>query len=134
VAASPPVGGDASGGEPEGVGRSAGVDIPWIIACLRLISSLRSDNFPGFRGPLVSFPLPGGGQVDAAQEHGELGGVELDRGVGRRTPRDLEGAGFEPLVPDHQAVGIPVKDFDAITSSIEKEEEVAGEELLVGEG
>jgi|GEM_PF-6077580 len=39
----------------------------------------------------------------------------------------LEGAGFEPFVPDGQAVAaIPVEDLDAVAVSVEEEEEVSG--------
>ena len=93
-----------------------------------------SGIFPDFLGPPVSFALTGVGQVDAAQEHGELGGLQLNGGAWGDTVGDLERAGFEPLVPDDQPVGVPMKHLDAITSSVEEEEEMTGEKVLLGEG
>jgi hypothetical protein len=41
---------------------------------------------------------------------------------------------YELLVPDDQAVGVPMKHLDAITPAVEEEEEMTGEEILLGKG
>jgi hypothetical protein len=82
---------------------------------------------------LVSFTLADGRQVDAAQEHGELRRLELDGGARSGLLGELKRSRLEPFVPDRQAVGVPVKDLDAIASAVEEEEEMAGEKILLGE-
>jgi hypothetical protein len=89
---------------------------------------------PDFLGVPVSLALSGGAQVDAAQGHGELGGVQFDGGAGGDAVGDLERSGLESLVPDDQPVGVPMEQLETITPSVEKEEEMAGEEFLFGEG
>jgi len=83
---------------------------------------------------LVSFPLPSGSQVDAAEEHGELSGLKLDRGACGGLAGELKGAGLKTFVPDCEASIVPIQQLDAITSLVEEEEEVTGEEILFGEG
>jgi hypothetical protein len=94
--------------------------------------------FPGifsdFLGTLVSFALSGVGQVDATQEHGKLGGIQLDGGASGDAVGDLKRAGLESLVPDDQTVGVPMKHLDAITPAVEEKEEMAGKEVLLGKG
>jgi hypothetical protein len=90
--------------------------------------------FPDSLGVPVSFALSSGAQVDAAQEHGELGGLQFDGGAGGDAVGDLKGSGLESLVPDDQPVGIPMKHLDTITSSVEEEKEMTGEKVFLGEG
>ena len=47
---------------------------------------------------------------------------------------DLERADFESLVPDRQAVTIPVENLDAIAASIDEQEQVAGGWILAKGG
>src|SRR4051794_32833914 len=88
---------------------------------------------PDSLGVPVSPALSSGAQVDAAQEHGELGGLQFNGGAGGDAIGDLKRSGLESLVPDDQPVGVPMKHLDAITASVEEEEEMAGEQVLFGE-
>src|SRR4051795_11780319 len=67
--------------------------------------------------------------VDPGEDHGELRRLELDA-VGFGGARHLEGSGLESLVPDGQAVTIEVEDLDAISASVDEEEEMAGQGVL----
>ena len=40
--------------------------------------------------------------------------------------RDLEGSGFESLVPEGQPITIEVEDLDPISTAVDEEEEMAG--------
>src|SRR5438034_399292 len=64
------------------------------------------------------------GQINARQQHGQLTGLEFHAlGVlpGRgQTKRAL----FEPLVPDRKAIGIPVKNLQAILAAADEQEQM----------
>src|SRR3712207_4695373 len=68
------------------------------------------------RGPAVARPGAGRGQVDAVEDQGrvrpaDLGGVAV-------AGREPEGALLQPLVPEGEAVPIPVEDLDAVAPPI----------------
>jgi hypothetical protein len=57
-------------------------------------------------------------QVDALDDGGHLGGGDLDTfALGRW---ETENAAFQVLRPDHITVAVPMEDFDAIATPIEK--------------
>jgi hypothetical protein len=88
--------------------------------------SLFSGNSAGVPVPLA---LPRTAEVDAGEEHGQLRRLEFDAivagGVGQ-----LEGSGFQPLVPDRQAVTVEVEDLEPIPTAVDEEEKMAGQKVL----
>src|SRR5262249_27252556 len=67
-------------------------------------------------------------QIDAIQEHGQVGSADLDAAVTARG-RELEAALFEPLVVDDEAVGVPKEQLEAVGDLVAKDEEMAGERI-----
>jgi hypothetical protein len=77
--------------------------------------------FPGSAGTLKALALTRALEIDPGENHRQLRRAQFDA-AGVRRAGYLEAAGFKSLVPDDQPVGVPVKDFDAITSPVEEEE------------
>ncbi len=73
---------------------------------------------------------PDAREVDAIEEHGELGGVELsgDRVFGQQWA--AEAAGLEALVEDDEAAVVPGEDLHAVTAAGDEDEVVAREDVL----
>src|SRR3954453_21810160 len=89
----------------------------------------RSSSFPDSTGVLEPLALACTPHVDPGEDHGELRRPEFDA-VGFGGAGHLEGSGLESLVPDGQAVTIEVEDLDAISASVDEEEEMAGQGVL----
>jgi hypothetical protein len=92
-----------------------------VLECWRNILGI----LKGGAGTGVADAPPGGVQVDAGQERGEIGGGHLDAigsGCG-----DAEGPALEPFGPDGQAVAVPIEDLDAIAPLVDEDEEMTGE-------
>ena len=71
---------------------------------------------------------PGAAQVDAFEDGGHLGGGDLDAavlGLGK-AERPL----LQPLVPERQAVAVPVEDLDPVAPAVPEDEEVPRERVL----
>ena len=68
--------------------------------------------------------------VDAVEQHRELGGIEA-RGDLRRVDRGQpEAALLETLVVDDEAAVVPGEDLRAVSAARDEDEEVAGEHVL----
>src|SRR3954467_12957350 len=66
-------------------------------------------------------------QHDAVEEHGQLGGADLQAGrpvAGRRG--EAKYACFKALIPQAPAVSFPGQNLQAITSSVTEDEPVTG--------
>jgi hypothetical protein len=61
----------------------------------------------------------------------ELAAIQLDAWVTFRGHRQLKSANFQSLVPNAKAVHIPEQNLDPISLSIKKQEQVAGQRVLV---
>jgi hypothetical protein len=67
-------------------------------------------------------------QIDALEDGGHLGGRDLDAIPPGR--RETEDATLQALRPHHAAIAVPREDYDAIATTIEKNEEMIGEWIL----
>jgi hypothetical protein len=81
---------------------------------------------------LASFDV---GQIDAVEQHGQLGGPNHQTMATHRGPLLVrwgkdEGAFFETLVLNGEAVAVPVQQFEAIAALAAKNEQVASERIL----
>ena len=56
-------------------------------------------------------------QIDAVEQHGQVGGADLDAVAAGWSGRKTEAAFFEAFVPDRQTVAIPLEDLDAVTAA-----------------
>src|SRR5262245_36138894 len=76
------------------------------------------------RGTTVAVPSPHAVPIHAVEQHGQLGGADLDaaRSFGRR---EVEGSLFQPLVPDGQPVAVPVQDLEPVAALVAEHEEMA---------
>ncbi len=68
-------------------------------------------------------------ELDSGEDHGEFRGLEFDAAASGGA-RDLEGSGFESLVPEGQPISIKVEDLDPIPTAVDEEEEMAGQRVL----
>lgn len=73
----------------------------------------------------ASHPL----HVDAVEQHGQLGGVHLERAPIAGEARRSKSATLEPLVIEDQAATIPKKDLAAVAAASQEDEQVPGEEI-----
>src|ERR1700728_3084480 len=77
-----------------------------------------------WHGPAITPPPFDAVQIDAVEQHLQVGGTHGDAAVGAEG--EAKGALFEPLVPDREAVLIPIEQLDAIGPLVAKDEQVAG--------
>ena len=86
--------------------------------------------------PTVALAPPRGGQIDPAQDQGQVGDGEFDpRGArelrgARGRLQALEATDLKSLVPDDQPVTVKIEDLDPIPATVEEEEEMAGQKVL----
>jgi hypothetical protein len=73
--------------------------------------------------------VPDAGHVDAVEDHGELGGRQLDPGGGGFGK--MITTGFQSLAPKTQTVAAPVQDFDPVGRSIGENEQMAAQRISV---
>src|SRR5271166_3246459 len=78
------------------------------------------------RRPPVAFPPLHALQIDAVQEHGQVGGADFDTGAAARCG-ELEAAFFETLVVDDEAVRVPEEQLETVAELVAEDEEVAGQ-------
>jgi hypothetical protein len=65
--------------------------------------------------------------IDAVEDHLQLAGRQLQTaGLGRG---EVEAALLQPLVPEAQAVAVPVQDLEAVGPAVEEDEQVARERI-----
>ncbi len=64
------------------------------------------------------------GEIDAIEEHLQLGGVQSDRRLELLERRRLEFALFKGFVDDEEAARVPGQDFELRAPFVEKNEEV----------
>jgi hypothetical protein len=98
--------------------------------------SPRAEAVPGeikttSTGTLVTPAPPCAGKIDAAQQHRQLRIVELDALLVARGSWQLKAADFQSFVPDAQAIAIPKQDLDAIATTVDEQEQMAGERILL---
>jgi hypothetical protein len=67
--------------------------------------------------------------VDAVEQHGQLGGVHLDRAAIAREARRSKSTELEPLVIEDEAATIPKQNLAAIAAAPQKNEQMPGEEI-----
>ena len=76
-----------------------------------------------------SFPLRQLGEIDAFQNHCQTRSGDLD-GLGITGHcRKTKGAGFEPFVPDGEAITVPVEHFHERVWALEKDEEMIAQRI-----
>lgn len=73
----------------------------------------------------ASHPL----HVDAVEQHGQLGGVHLDRAAIVGEAWRSKSAALEPLVVNDQASAVPKQDLAAVTTTPQEDEQMPGEEV-----
>jgi len=71
------------------------------------------------------------GEVDAVEEHGELGGVELSAQGALVELGQAEAALLEPLIEDDEAAAVPGEHLHPVPPPGDEDEEVAGEDVLL---
>ena len=74
------------------------------------------------------------GEVDAVQQHGELGGVELGAEGVLVELREAKAALLKALVEDDEAAVVPGEDLHPVPPPRDEDEEVAGEDVLLPAG
>ena len=67
--------------------------------------------------------------VDAIEQHGQLGGVHLNRTTIIGDARRAKAAFLQALVIENEAAAIPKQDFAAVASSPQKHEQMPGEQV-----
>ena len=67
--------------------------------------------------------------VDAIEQHGQLGGVHLDRAPVVSEAWSTKTAFLEPFVIDDEAAAIPKQDLAAVSSTPQKHEQMPGEQI-----
>ena len=67
--------------------------------------------------------------VDAVEQHGQLGGVHLDRAPVLSEPWCAKSATLEPFVIENEAAAIPKQDLAAVGSTPQKHEQMPGEQV-----
>lgn len=90
--------------------------------------------FAGLRGGPARLRLPGlralrSGDVEASEQHRELGAIEHDAVGTSDYAWHAKAATRESLVIDDKAAAIPEEHLHAIASSTDEDEEVAGERV-----
>jgi hypothetical protein len=83
---------------------------------------------PGRRKPL--FRSADTGDVDAVEQHRELGGIEARGNLRVADRRKAKTALLKALVVDDEAAVIPCENFRAVSSARDEDEKVAGEHVL----
>src|SRR6266581_807472 len=83
----------------------------------------------GGRRPLVAPRALDAVQIDAVEQHLQVGGADLDALSLSRGK--TEGAHFEPLVEDDETVFVPVEEFDAVSALIAEDEELTGKRVVL---
>jgi hypothetical protein len=94
-------------------------------------------NRPGVRGHLpgrsrITAIAFGGREVDAIEDHRELGGREFEFRVGGRGK--MVATAFESLTPQTQAVTTPVQDFEPIGGAVGEDEQVTAQRIGLEDG
>ena len=67
--------------------------------------------------------------VDTIEQHGQLGGVHLDRATVVSEARSAKSAALKPLVIENEAATVPKQDFATVTSTPQKHEQMPGEQV-----
>jgi hypothetical protein len=75
------------------------------------------------------YAILGGRQRHAAEQHGQLSGVDFNAMVVRRD--DLERALFEPFVVEPKAGAVEVQNLQPIATPVDEQEEAAVERIGV---
>ena len=67
--------------------------------------------------------------IDSIEQHGQLGGVHLDRAPVVSEAWSTKTAFLEPFVIENEAAAIPKQDLAAVSSTSQKHEQMPGEEV-----
>jgi hypothetical protein len=78
--------------------------------------------------PLPSAPRP---QINAAQQLSQLGRVQFDALLRAGCGWQLKRASLQSLVPNAKPVAIPKQDLDPIALTVQKQEQVARQRVLL---
>src|SRR5277367_6246717 len=73
-------------------------------------------------------------QIDAVQDHGQIGRANLDAAISACRLWKAEAALFQAFVPDRQTIGIPIEQFDAVATFVSKNEQVPRQGVAAKEG
>jgi hypothetical protein len=82
-------------------------------------------------GAAIPSPPTSRPQVQAAQQPVQLAIVQFDALLIIANAWELKSAGFQPFVPNAKSILIPEQDFDAIAITIEEQEQVARQRVLI---
>jgi len=74
------------------------------------------------------------GQLDAIEQHGELGGIEAGAEGSLVERREAKAAPLETLVEDDEAAAVPGQHLHPVPAAGDENEEVAGVDVLVPPG
>lgn len=76
-------------------------------------------------------------QIDSTEQQGELLGCDFDfvrsRFFSDQVGWELKGAAFESLVPNRQAIAVPVQDLQPIAVPISKDEQMPTQWILLND-
>lgn len=98
---------------------------PSVLFCERVIRVCRTRVAASSGDLLIAFSALDRLQRDTAENHRQLRGIDLQRGLIACCARLLERAGFKPFVPDRQAIAVPIQDLDRIAFTIDEQEQAA---------
>ena len=67
--------------------------------------------------------------VDTIEQHGQLGGVHLDRTTAVSEPWSAKSATLEPFVIENEPATVPKQNLAAVSSTPQKHEQMSGEQV-----
>src|SRR6266851_4115276 len=79
--------------------------------------------------PAIALPLPDAGQINAAQDERQLHPRQADAGALGVEDWQLKSAGLKALVPNRQAVVVPIQQLQAVAAAIDEHVQAAGEHV-----